>query len=73
MSQCQAGDALWPAFQGLLDSLLGHPRWKEMMVYLDDIIAFTDTWGKCMVVLDEVFTGLRAAGLKASPAKCDLG
>lgn len=60
-------------FQRLMDSLLGDLLWKKVMVYLDDIIVFTETWEEHMVVLDEVFTRLRAAGLKASPAKCELG
>ena len=60
-------------FQRLMDSLLGDMLWKTVMVYLDDIIAFTETWEEHLTILDEVFTRLRAAGLKASPSKCELG
>ena len=56
-------------FQRLMDSLLG----DTVTVYLDDIIVFTETWEEHLTFLDEVFTRLRAAGLKASPNKCELG
>ena len=60
-------------FQRLMDSILGDLLWKTVMVYLDDIIIFTEGWQEHLVILDEVFTRLRAAGLQASPAKCELG
>ena len=60
-------------FQRLMDSLLGDMLWKTVMAYLDDIIVFTETWEEHLIILDEVFTRLRAAGLKASPSKCELG
>ena len=59
--------------QRLMDSVLHDLLWKTVMVYLDDIIIFTETWEKHTAVLNNVLQRLRAAGLKASPAKCEFG
>ena len=44
----------------------------KVMVYLDDIIIHTKTWGEHLAMLDESFRRLRAANLKASLAKCAI-
>ena len=59
-------------FQRLMDTILEGLLWKTVMVYLDDIVIYTNTWQEHLAVLDEVFLRLRAAGLMASPAKCDI-
>ena len=46
--------------------------WHNVLVYLDDIVIYTRTWQEHLATLDEVFLRLRAAGLKASPGKCDI-
>ena len=59
-------------FQRLMDTLLGDLLYKTVMVYLDDIVIYTKTWEEHLAMLDEVFQRLRAAGLKASPSKCEI-
>ena len=60
-------------FQRLMNTVLRGLLWEKVMVYLDDIIIYTKTWREHMATLDEVFRRLRAANLKASPAKCAIG
>ena len=59
-------------FQRLMDRVLGDLLWNGAMVYLDDIIVYSNTWEEHVSLLDEVFRRLRAAGLKASPGKCEF-
>ena len=60
-------------FQRLMDTVLSDLLWHKVMVYLDDIIVYSETWEEHLATLDEVFRRLRAADLKASPAKCKFG
>ena len=50
-------------FQRLMDVVLGP---------CDDIIVFSSTWSDHLRHLEEVFTRLREAGLKAKPTKCAI-
>ncbi len=59
-------------FQRLMDRVLGDLLWHGAMVYLDDIIVYSNTWEEHILLLDEIFTRLRAAGLKASQGKCEF-
>ena len=56
-------------FQRLMDTVLGECT-GFAIAYLDDIIVFSATWMDHLKHLDEVFTRLNRAGLKAKPAKC---
>ena len=40
------------------------------MVYLDDIIVYSKTFGQHLVDLAQIFQRLRDAGLKLQPSKC---
>lgn len=60
-------------FQRLMDTVLKGLLWKNVMVYLDDIIIYTSTWRGHIRVLDNVFRRLRTANLKVSTAKCAFG
>ena len=60
-------------FQRLMDRVLSDLLWSKVMVYLDDIIIYSETWQEHLATLDEVLRRLRAAGLKASPSKCEFG
>ena len=42
------------------------------LVFLDDIIIFSDTWQKHQSILEEVLSRIRAAGLKVKRAKCQF-
>jgi len=60
-------------FQRLMDRVLSDLLWHKVMVYLDDIIIYSETWQEHLATLDEVWRQLTAAGLKASPRKCEFG
>ena len=60
-------------FQRLMDRVLSDLLWHKVMVYLDDIIIYSETWQEHLATLDDVLRRLRAAGLKASPGKCEFG
>ena len=57
-------------FQRLMDSVLRGLYWKSVLVYLDDIILFSQTFAEHLEHLREVFHCLRQAGLKLKPSKC---
>lgn len=59
-------------FQRLMNTVFSSMLWHNVMVYLDDIVVYTDTWQDHLAALDEVFLRLRSAGLKASPSKCEI-
>ena len=59
-------------FQRLMNTIFDDMLWHNVSVYLDDIVVYTRTWQEHLATLDEVFLRLRAAGLKASPGKCDI-
>ena len=60
-------------FQRLVDIVLKGLLWKNVMVYLDDVIIYSKSWRDHIQALDDVFRRLRAANLKASASKCALG
>ena len=60
-------------FQRLMDTVLKGLLWKNVMVYLDDIIIYSSTWEAHIQALDDVFRRLRAANLRVSAPKCALG
>ena len=45
---------------------------KGCLVFIDDIIIFSDTWEQHQRILDEVFRRVRAAGLKIKRDKCQF-
>ena len=60
-------------FQRLMDTVLAGLLWRNVMVYLDDIIIYNVTWEEHLAILDDVLRRLRAAGLQASRSKCAYG
>lgn len=60
-------------FQRLMDTVLKGVLWKNVMVYLDDIIIYSKSWRDHVQALDDVFRRLRAANLKAFASKCLRG
>ena len=60
-------------FQRCMDMVLCDLLWDRVLVYLDDIIIYSETWQEQMATIDEVLRRLRAAGLKASAGKCEFG
>ena len=61
-----------PTFQRLMHDCLGDLNMRWCIVYLDDIIIFSDTKEEHLKRLEAVFQKLAAAGLKLKPSKCFL-
>lgn len=59
-------------FQRCMELVLRGLQWKTLLIYLDDVIIFSKTFGEHLEKLDEVFTRFRNAGLKLKPSKCEL-
>ena len=59
-------------FQRLMKSSLGELHLSWCIIYLDDIILFSQTPEEHPVRLQVVFDKLKAAGLKLKPSKCEL-
>jgi len=59
-------------FQRAIDMILGGLKWKSCLVYLDDIIFFSQSAGEHVEHLREVFTALRGAGVSLKAKKCHL-
>ena len=56
-----------------LDSVMPHDQiFQLLLVYLDDIIIFSSSFGKDLVRLDKVLARLEQHGLKFNPAKCQF-
>jgi hypothetical protein len=61
-----------PVFERLMEQVLTGLTWKTCLVYLDDIIIFSNSFEKHMQNLREVFQRLKEANLKLSPKKCNF-
>ena len=59
-------------FQRLMESCLGELHLSWCIIYLDDIIVFSQTPEEHLVRLQAVFNKLKAAGLKLKPSKFKL-
>ena len=57
-------------FQRLMQSVMHDMLFKEIVVYLDDILVHSDSFDAHLVKLEKVFNRLRDAGLKLQPDKC---
>ena len=59
-------------FQRLMSMILAGLSWVTCLVYLDDIIIFSQTVEEHLQRLTEVLRRLKEAGLKIKPSKCHL-
>ena len=59
-------------FQRLMSLVLSGLCWETCLVYLDDIIVFSQTVAEHLQRLAEVLRRLKNAGLKIKPSKCQL-
>lgn len=57
-------------FQRLMQTCLNDYIFQILLVYLDDIIVYSNTFDEHIERLDRVFTRLREHGLKLKPEKC---
>ncbi|XP_026054681.1 uncharacterized protein LOC113040593 [Carassius auratus] len=59
-----------PTFQRLMELVLRGLHWKVCLVYLDDVLVFSQTFSEHLNSLEEVFSRFRSAGLKLKVNKC---
>ena len=59
-------------FQRLMERILTGLHWQTCLVYIDDIIIFSETFDEHIDHLSEVFARLQSAGLKLKPKKCSI-
>ena len=59
-------------FQRLMERVLAGLQWQICLVYIDDIIIFSETLDDHLLQLQEVFSRLKSAKLKLKPKKCCL-
>lgn len=57
-------------FQSIADQIFQDLKWKEMMLYLDDIVVFSDSFEEHIIRLRHVFEKLRGANLTLKTTKC---
>lgn len=55
-----------------MEKVLRGLQWKTALIYLDDIIIFSQTIERHLERLEEVLHRLEQAGLKLKPQKCEL-
>ena len=60
-------------FQRVMDLVLRGLTWKSCLVYIDDIIVYSKTFGEHLIHLQQVFDALTTAGLRLSAKKSILG
>ena len=59
-------------FERLMERVLQGLQWHNVIVYLDDVVAFGPTWEQALAKLRAVFNRLRDANLRLKPSKCKL-
>lgn len=59
-------------FERLMESVLAGLQWGTCLVYIDDIIIFSDSIESHIDRLSDVLKRINQAGLKISPKKCNL-
>lgn len=57
-------------FQRLMERVLQGLQWKTLVLYLDDVVIFGNSFSEHLERLKQVFLRLRDAGLKLKPKKC---
>ena len=57
-------------FERLMETVLREMQWERAMLYLDDIIVFSDSVEEHLKRLEEILQRLRAANLMLKPSKC---
>ena len=61
-----------PTFQRLMQNCLGELNLTYCLIYLDDVIVFSETPDEHLLRMRVVFDHLREHGLKLKPSKCDV-
>ena len=55
-----------------MNEIFKEDLFKHVLIFLDDLLVYSETPAKHLEHLEKVFRKLRAAGLKLKPKKCDL-
>jgi len=55
-----------------MDMVLRGLTWESVLVYIDDIVVYAQTYDELKSQLEEVFIRLRGANLKLKPTKAKL-
>ena len=58
--------------QRLMELVLNGLQWQSCLIYLDDVIVFSDNFNDHMKRLETVLDRMSKAGLKLKPEKCQL-
>ena len=59
-------------FQRLMERCMGELNLKECLIFLDDILIFSETFEEHLERINAVFTRLQQSGLKLKPSKCEF-
>ena len=59
-------------FQRLMQSAMSPLIFRILLVYLDDLLVYSETYEKHLESLELVFCQLRQLGVKLKPSKCDF-
>lgn len=59
-------------FQMVMTQVLRGLTWRQCLIYLDDILVFSETFDNHLTHLEQIFTRLRRANLKVKPSKCSI-
>ena len=59
-------------FQRFMDATLAGLKWKNLVVYMDDIIIFSSTFEEHLKDLEEVFIRLAKANITLNQSKCEF-
>lgn len=57
-------------FQRMMDAVLGSLRWVAALVYIDDVLVYSESWPEHLAHLRTLCMASRKAGLKFSLEKC---
>ena len=57
-------------FQRMMNMMLTSLVWELCLVYVDNIIVFSETFKQHMIDLQKVFDRLKVAGIRLHPDKC---
>jgi hypothetical protein len=60
-------------YQRFMDQLLGSLRWTAALVYIDDVIVYSETWPEHMTHLRQLLVAAEKCGLTFSLPKCRFG
>ena len=59
------------AFQREMQEVLKGFSWKNVLVYIDDILIMEESWEKHLQLVDQVLKTLAKHGIKIKPSKCE--